>query len=47
MVLSLKRLLSEATLWQAMSDRARKAAEQVEAYHEVAHSIRRFVLQSK
>ena len=47
MVLSLKRLLSEATLWQAMSDRARKAAEQVEAYHEVAHSIRRYVLQSK
>lgn len=47
MVLSLKRLLSEATLWQSMSDKARKAAESMQPYHEVAHEIRRFVLQSK
>ena len=45
MVLNLRRLLSEATLWQALSDRSQRIGSTLLAYHEVAHSMRRFLVQ--
>ena len=45
MVLNLRRLLSEATLWQALSDRSQKIGSTLLAYHEVAHSMRRLLVQ--
>jgi hypothetical protein len=44
MVLNLRRLLSEATLWQALSDRSQRIGLTLLAYHEVAHSMRRFLV---
>ena len=45
MVLNLRRLLSEATLWQALSDRSQRIGSTLLAYHEVAHSMRRLLVQ--
>jgi len=45
MVLNLRRLLSEATLWQALSDRSQRIGSALLAYHEVAHSMRRLLVQ--
>ena len=45
MVLNLRRLLSEATLWQALSDRSQRIGSTLLAYHEVAHSMRRALVQ--
>lgn len=45
MVLNLRRLLSEATLWQALSDRPQRIGSTLLAYHEVAHSMRRLLVQ--
>jgi hypothetical protein len=45
MVLNLRRLLSEATLWQALSERSQRIGSALLAYHEVAHSMRRFLVQ--
>jgi hypothetical protein len=45
MVLNLRRLLSEATLWQALSDRSQRIGSTLLAYHEVAHSLRRLLVQ--
>ncbi len=45
MVLNLRRLLSEATLWQALSDRSQGIGSTLLAYHEVAHSMRRLLVQ--
>ena len=45
MVLNLRRLLSEATLWQALSDRSQRIGLTLLAYHEVAHSMRRLLVQ--
>ena len=44
MVLNLRRILSEATLWQALSDRSLKTGSGLLAYHEVAHAMRRYLL---
>ena len=43
MVLNLRRILSEATLWQALSDRSLKMGSGLLAYHEVAHAMRRYL----
>ena len=43
MVLNLRRILSEATLWQALSDRSLKMGSDLLAYHEVAHAMRRYL----
>ena len=43
MVLNLRRILSEATLWQALSDRSLKMGPGLLAYHEVAHAMRRYL----
>lgn len=43
MVLNLRRILSEATLWQALSDRSLKTGPGLLAYHEVAHAMRRYL----
>lgn len=43
MVLNLRRILSEATLWQALSDRSLKMGSRLLAYHEVAHAMRRYL----
>ena len=45
MVLNLRRLLSEATLWQALSDRSQRIGSTLLAYHEVAHLMRRLLVQ--
>ena len=45
MVLNLRRLLSEATLWQALSDRSQRIGSTLLAYHEVAHSMRLLLVQ--
>ena len=45
MVLNLRRLLSEAALWQALSDRSQRIGSTLLAYHEVAHSMRRLLVQ--
>mgnify|MGYP006063940961 FL=1 len=45
MVLNLRRLLSEASLWQALSDRSQRIGSTLLAYHEVAHSMRRLLVQ--
>lgn len=42
MVLNLRRILSEATLWQALSDRSLKLGAELLDYHEVAHAARRY-----
>ena len=44
MVLNLRRILSEATLWQALSDRSLQMGSGLLAYHEVAHAMRRYLL---
>ena len=44
MVLNLRRILSEATLWQALSDRSLKLGAELLDYHEVAHAARRYLL---
>ncbi len=44
MVLNLRRILSEATLWQALSDRSLKMGSALLAYHEVAHAMRRYLM---
>ena len=44
MVLNLRRILSEATLWQVLSDRSLKMGSELLAYHEVAHAMRRYLL---
>ena len=44
MVLNLRRILSEATLWQALSDRSLKMGSALLAYHEVAHAVRRYLM---
>ena len=43
MVLNLRRILSEATLWQALSDRSLQRGKELLAYHEVAHAMRRYL----
>jgi hypothetical protein len=43
MVLNLRRILSEATLWQALSDRSLQRGRELLAYHEVAHAMRRYL----
>lgn len=43
MVLNLRRILSEATLWQALSDRSLTMGTGLLAYHEVAHAMRRYL----
>lgn len=45
MVLNLRRLLSEATLWQALSDRSQRIGSTLLAYYEVAQSMRRLLVQ--
>ena len=47
MVLNLRRLLSEAALWQALSERSHRIGSTLLAYHEVAHSMRRSLVQSE
>ena len=44
MVLNLRRILSEATLWQALSERSLKLGAELLDYHEVAHAARRYLL---
>lgn len=44
MVLNLRRILSEATLWQALSDRSLEMGRGLLAYHELAHAMRRYLL---
>ena len=39
-----KPALTEATLWQALSDRSLKMGSGLLAYHEVAHAMRRYLL---
>ena len=43
--MSERKLLSEATLWQALSDRSQRIGSTPLAYHEVAHSMRRLLVQ--
>ena len=43
MVLNLRRLLSEATLWQALSERSQRIGSSLLPYHEVSHSMRRLL----
>ena len=43
MVLNLRRILSEATLWQALSERSLSMGSGLLAYHEVAHAMRRYL----
>jgi len=45
MVLNLRRLLSEATMWQALSDRSQRIGSTLLAYHEIAHLMRRLLVQ--
>lgn len=45
MVLNLRRILSEATLWEALSARSEQIGTRLLAYHEVAHSRRRLLIQ--
>ena len=45
MVLNLRRILSEATLWEALSARSEQIGTRLLAYHEVAHSMRRLLIQ--
>lgn len=44
MVLNLRRILSEAALWQALSERSLQMGSGLLAYHEVAHAVRRYLL---
>lgn len=44
MVLNLRRILSEAALWQALSDRSLQMGSGLLAHHEVAHAVRRYLL---
>ena len=43
MVLNLRRLLSEATLWQALNERSQRIGSSLLPYHEVSHSMRRLL----
>ena len=43
--MSKRKLLSEATLWHALSDRSQRIGSTLLAYHEVAHSMRRLLVQ--
>ena len=43
--MSKRKLLSEATLWQALSDRSQRIGSTLLAYYEGAHSIRRLLVQ--
>jgi hypothetical protein len=43
--LNLRRILSEATLWEALSARSEQIGTRLLAYHEVAHSMRRLLIQ--
>lgn len=47
MVLNLRRLLSEPALWQALNERSHRIGSALLAYHEVAHSMRRSLVQSE
>jgi len=42
-VLNLRRLLSEATLWQALNERSQRIGSSLLPYHEVSHSMRRLL----
>jgi len=46
MVLNLRRILSEATLWQALSDRSLEMGKELLAHHEVSHAMRRYLFRN-
>ena len=43
MVLNLRRLLSEATLWQALNERSQRIGSSLLPYHKVSHPMRRLL----
>ena len=46
MVLNLRRILSEAALWQALSDRSLEMGKELLAYYEVSHAMRRYLFRN-
>ncbi len=46
MVLNLRRILSEAALWQALSDRSLEMGKQLLEYYEVSHAMRRYLFRN-